>query len=161
LPLTRRLLMGGMVSVVCRCTSRNALWFLFRNLYRRSMVIATGMEFFERRQVGEDSLFNLRALHYVRSTVVFDDQVPAFGGHPARLRSRPARVGEHGGGIKGTQSRHSGEVNPAIVSTAAYTAVTRPGRGVPPRSAWPKRRCLPSRGSRLREADPVPQAGRV
>lgn len=59
------------------------LWYPFRSIYRRALLVRRGIRFEERVRKGEDSLFNLQALHHA-------DGVASIGVAPYHYRKHGA-----------------------------------------------------------------------
>lgn len=67
------------------------IWFVWRNLYRRSLLTRSGLLFDEAIRIGEDCLFNLRAFNAANACFVVKDCLYYYVKHPGTLTSAKSR----------------------------------------------------------------------
>ena len=67
------------------------LWYPFRSIYRKRMLLLHGLSFNEAIRKGEDSVFNLEALHAAKNVRSVPDALYDYRKHPASATARPLR----------------------------------------------------------------------
>ena len=65
------------------------LWFPFRSLYKRELLVRQGLVFDEGVRKGEDSLFNLQVLHFADGVCCIPDPMYHYRQHGASATAKP------------------------------------------------------------------------